>query len=185
MGLSGGVGFSGFVGGVDMASFRARWAILMNPTDGQNRRQTRTGQPRLQVGTFYRVPEVVSTQPFAGAHVLAQPTSGRRLLPRFVHEEGVCAEGPCTGRGGRSRVHQPGKPGQSAGGTRSDVGAPPVRHRGGIGGGRRAPRLGCRSRHHRVRRGFSGAANRQPWQPRNPHSRSARADVVRLVRLPI
>jgi len=73
VGFSGGVGLSGFVGGVDMASFRARWVILMNPTGGQNRRRPRTGQPHPRVGTFYQAPEMVSTQPFADAHVLAQP----------------------------------------------------------------------------------------------------------------
>ena len=33
----------------------------------------RTGQPHPRVRTVYRAPEMVSTQPFADAHVLAQP----------------------------------------------------------------------------------------------------------------
>ena len=55
----------------------------------------RTGQPHPRVGTVYRAPEMVSTQPFADAHVLAQPALS---YPKLVEptSKPVESKPPCT-----------------------------------------------------------------------------------------
>ena len=55
----------------------------------------RTGQPHPRVEPFYRAPELVSTQPFADAHVLAQPALP---CPKLVEPTSKPVEWPRTGQ---------------------------------------------------------------------------------------
>ena|GEM_PF-7054756 len=110
------MGFSGLVGGIDttilpklaeqpvqtlLTDRTADGPGQVGPTRGSGPPSTGGGwhragyRPHPRVGTFYRAPEVVSTQPFADAHVLAQPAFPD---PKLVEPTSEPVEWPRTGQ---------------------------------------------------------------------------------------